>query len=338
MTSHNKKMQRCSRCILPSTYSGIKFYPDGTCNICHEWDKEWKNRDFSKLKDTFVKMFSQKKNKYDCIVPFSGGKDSSYLLYMLKKKLHLNPLAVNLNNHFQTAIARSNLELVVKKLEIDLISFSPDFKNYCELMKRCFLKSTIPCLPCDVGIHSLAYKTALMFKVDTIVFSGGKLASPKKPGRALLMYESLKKVNDSFKKKIDLSNYLITTDMIKNVKIIYYGDYFDWKEKEILETVVQRLGWRLRGVEHSRIDCEFEPILNFIYSKRQGFSKKCLRLSKMIRDGQISKEEALELDKKYLAEKEPRNLERILSGIGVPKKSLQRQIKGNNLLKPLWYH
>jgi tRNA(Ile)-lysidine synthase TilS/MesJ len=120
---------------VPSTYTGVKFDEKGVCSVCKEWDKLWKGYNFRGRAKEFTKLFRNKKGKYDCIVPFSGGKDSSYVLYYLQRKLGLTPLAVNLNNHFQTDIIKKNIGQVTHQLGVDMISFSPGFSNWCELMR-----------------------------------------------------------------------------------------------------------------------------------------------------------------------------------------------------------
>jgi len=335
------RIKRCSRCIVPSTYTGVKFDENGMCSVCEEWDKMWKGYNFRGRPEEFKKTFKKKKGKYDCIAPFSGGKDSSYVLYYLKRKLGLTPLAVNLNNYFQTDIIKENIELMTHKLGVDMISFSPDFSNWCELMRRCFERSTIPCLPCDVGIYSLAYRTALMTETKVVVFPGGKLAAPKRPGRAVIMYKTLEMVTRHFdkgRKKIDLSNFAVTPEMVNQVDVVYFGNYFDWREQEILNTVMEHLSWKKKGRQHARIDCIFEPILNYLYSKRAKISKQCSRLSAMVRDGQIDRAEALARDKAYMLRQIPKEFKEIMKRIGITRQHLQKQIEGRGLMKPLWYH
>jgi len=332
---------KCSKCIIPSTYTGITFDEQGVCSVCHEWDKLWKNNDFPDGKAKFMAHFGQKKGKYDCIIPFSGGKDSSYVLYYVKEKLGLNPLAVNLNNYFQTAIIKQNIDIVIKRLGVDLLTFYPNFDNWCELMRRSFMKCTIPCLPCDVGIYALAYRSAIQTNTPVVVFPGGKLAAPKKPGRAIIMYKTLEIVARHFddeQHQVDLDNFIVTQDMVDAVDEVYFGNYFDWREEDVLTTCLDELGWKKKGEQHARIDCVFEPVINYLYSKRAHISKQCSRLSAMVRDGQITREEALERDRKYMLRRMPKEFREVMSRINLSTEYIQKQIEGKDLMKPLWYH
>ena len=76
-----------------STRPRITFDKNGFCNAC-QWAEEKKTINWKKRQSLLKKIFSKKKYNYDCIVPVSGGKDGSYISYMLKKKFKINPLCV----------------------------------------------------------------------------------------------------------------------------------------------------------------------------------------------------------------------------------------------------
>jgi 3'-phosphoadenosine 5'-phosphosulfate sulfotransferase (PAPS reductase)/FAD synthetase len=132
-------MKRCSRCVLPEVFHNITFDNEGVCSVCYEWDKQWKGLDSKKLESKFNELLLNiKKNKgrYDCIVAFSGGKDSMYALYLLKRRYNINPLAVNLNNYFQTENVKEWISFALKKLEVDLITESPKMDNFFTQFKK----------------------------------------------------------------------------------------------------------------------------------------------------------------------------------------------------------
>jgi predicted PP-loop superfamily ATPase len=95
-------MKRCANCILPHTYPGITFDESGTCNHCITY-KERKYLGGDALKErieSFLKNVRGKSNSYDCVIGLSGGRDSSYLIYYLVKRLNLNVLAYSIDNGF----------------------------------------------------------------------------------------------------------------------------------------------------------------------------------------------------------------------------------------------
>lgn len=77
-------MRRCTKCILPDHFPNIKFDSNGVCNYCHEWDIKWSTFDYAKAERELVTIFDSakaKKRRYDCLIPYSGVRDSSYVVY-----------------------------------------------------------------------------------------------------------------------------------------------------------------------------------------------------------------------------------------------------------------
>ena len=119
-------MRRCSKCILPETYPNIRFNEDGVCNVCTHFETKWKNRDYLKKESELKKIlaqYSRKKRRHHCIVPISGGIDSTFILYLVREVYGLNPLAVNYDNGFQSKQARKNIENAINKLDVDYAIF-----------------------------------------------------------------------------------------------------------------------------------------------------------------------------------------------------------------------
>ena len=134
-------MKKCTKCGLPETYETIEFENDGACNICHQQtfrndEVDWDYRK-SLLKD-LIKDYKGK-YRYDCIVPFSGGKDSTFTLYYLVKELGLKPLVVQFDHGFMRPNLLKNNERIFKQLGVDVHSFTPNWK----LVKRLMLESLI---------------------------------------------------------------------------------------------------------------------------------------------------------------------------------------------------
>ena len=106
------KMTYCKRCVIPSTKPGVKFNSDGICSACisveikHKTD--WKKRE-KKLNEICDQVRGSNGNGYECIVPVSGGKDSTYQAYVMSKRYNLKVLCVNVVAHLQTYEGIHNL-------------------------------------------------------------------------------------------------------------------------------------------------------------------------------------------------------------------------------------
>ena len=101
-------MKRCTRCGLPETHETISFDAEGVCNICRQHDTKKTAIDWTANKKVLDQLIADHRGKYDydCLVPFSGGKDSTWTLYYLVKEYGLKPLVVRFDHGFM----RPNLE------------------------------------------------------------------------------------------------------------------------------------------------------------------------------------------------------------------------------------
>ena len=136
-----KELKRCKKCLLPETHESITFNNEGICSICiQNQDKnkiDWDSR-FLDLKELIEKY--RGKYDYDCIIPFSGGKDSVWTVYYLVKKFKIKPLVVRFDHGFLRPNLNENTTRVLRGLGVDFISFTPNWKVVQKLMLQSFLE------------------------------------------------------------------------------------------------------------------------------------------------------------------------------------------------------
>ena len=121
-------MKYCKKCLYPDTKPQLIFNENGICSACSNSDlKEkinWDEKE-KELQNILEEFKSKDGSNYDCIIPVSGGKDSTFQTYVIKKIYGLNPLVVNFHPLDQTEIGKKNLESL-KKIGVDCIEFSPN--------------------------------------------------------------------------------------------------------------------------------------------------------------------------------------------------------------------
>lgn len=163
------KYQQCVRCVMDTSDVEIIFDENGFCNHCTGYfdnlsklTYQGKSSDNQLAKIVEKIKASGKNQQYDCIIGVSGGIDSSYVAY-LTKKLGLKPLAVHMDNGWNSELAVSNIEKILNKLTIDLHTFVLDWEEFKDLQLS-FLKASVPEIetPTDMAIpaalHQLAAK------------------------------------------------------------------------------------------------------------------------------------------------------------------------------------
>ena len=174
---------QCTRCVMDTTDIEIIFGENGYCNHCtefldnrakHAYQGDESDNAFDRIAERMKR--AGKGRDYDCIMGVSGGRDSSYLAYVVKQK-GLRPLAVHLDNGWNSDQAVLNIRNIVTKLEIDYDSYVLDWEEFKDLQLS-FLKASVPEAetPTDVAIVAALHYFAAKYDIKYIV-SGGNLAT-----------------------------------------------------------------------------------------------------------------------------------------------------------------
>ena len=166
----------CKICLSNETIPSLKIDKNNICQFCRihdEMEKEFPLND--KSEETILKIAEKirkegKKSKYDCLVGVSGGRDSTFLLYYVKRILKLRPLAVHYDNGFDSDISVSNILKVCDKLNVDLETNVADWESFKKITRSFFLAGVSdPDTPTDVGIFKTMYKTAYREKIKYVL-------------------------------------------------------------------------------------------------------------------------------------------------------------------------
>lgn len=173
----------CTQCVMPESPPWITLDEQGVCNLCHKHSQEKKVKDETKiLESDLVKIFNKHKgkNKYDCLVMCSGGKDSTSALYYIKKRYNLNPLAFTFDHGFETPEALTNINNAVEILGVDFLFFKSEFmKDMFSKIHETNSKAVI-CHPCSIWYMALTYDIAARFEIPIIIAGWTKGQAMKK--------------------------------------------------------------------------------------------------------------------------------------------------------------
>ncbi len=308
----NKDYQICVNCVMDTSDPEIHFDNDGVCNYCRDYFDKRKHFILDKNEKEFalnkIIQFCKKqgkRKKYDCIIGVSGGVDSTYTAYLVKK-FGLRPLAIHLDNGWNTELAVSNIHNVLKKLDIELYTYVLDWEMFRSLQVA-FLKASVPDLeiPTDHAIVALLRRIAAQYDVPIIwgVNYTTEFVLPKAWSQGHMNWEYIKKINNLFgSQKLKgyphyTVFYLIYLNRIKKQQIFSILDLVDYNKESAKKFLISEFGWKDYGDKHHEsIYTKF--IQSYILPIKFGFDKRRAHISSLILAGQLSRQQALEILKR----------------------------------------
>lgn len=171
-------VNRCSRCILPDTYPGITFDQQGVCNYCRTYEKE--GYEGKEKLHSLLDSLRNGKEKYDCVVGVSGGRDSTFALYYLVKVCGLRVIAYTVDNGFVAEAAKENIRKIVKSLNVELVVEPHDLlKNNIRHNVSSWLRNPSPgmiqmlCCGCRLGMFRGLLRFAKKNNIPLVVLGAG---------------------------------------------------------------------------------------------------------------------------------------------------------------------
>lgn len=321
-------LKRCSKCVLPSSIPYIKFNKQGVCNYCLN-HKKIKCRGDIVLQET-VSKYRRSDGRPDCLVGFSGGRDSAYALHYIKRVLKMNPIAFTFDWGMVADIARRNQARLVGKLGIEHIVISADIQrqrkfirqNINAWLKRPHLGMVVLFMAGDKPAEYYVRKVAKNYGIDLVVlargnefentdFKWGFLGMPRGEPRGVLhdlpIWGRAKfSLNSAFQFIMNPAYFNSAiwetlfdywTTYILTYNFLYLWHYVPWDEAKIITTLKSEYNWETPEdtIQTWRIDDGTSPFYNYIYYTMAGFTENDAFRSNQIREGILNRKDALEL-------------------------------------------
>lgn len=321
------KLKRCTKCILPETFPFIEFDEKGICNYCKNYKSKFKSHSIEKLKE-LVAPYRRKDGNPDCIIPFSGGRDSTYSLHIIKKELKMNPITYTYDWGMVTDLARRNIARVCGKLGIENIIVAADIhqkRKFIKMNVEAWLhKPSLGMIPLfmsgDKAFHYYLVKLQKQTGISLNIWGENYLEKTDfKVGFAGIPpeFEKLKiylmSRTNTFKMLLFLAKSVAQNPRYLNAslwdnlkgqysrsflkKTDYYNfyDYFPYNEEKINQTIINEYNWEKAIDTDStwRIGDGTSAFYNYIYYTVAGFSEFDTFRSNQIREGMITREDAL---------------------------------------------
>ena len=324
---HNLK--RCTSCLLPETFPFIEFDNKGKCNYC----RNYKQKNQEQTIDNLLKLIEPYRRKgveTDCLIPFSGGRDSTYSLHFVKKELGLNPIAFTYDWGMVTDLARRNAARVCGKLGVENIIVAANIHQKRENIRKnvlAWLKSPhlgmVPIFMAgDKYFFHYSNKILQQLNLELSIWGSNPLENTDfKSGFTGIKPNFDKKRIDDLKvmNKINLSfyfgkQYIMNPDYFNHSLLDTFGafksryltkrfgyiqlfDYIKWDESKIDSLILNEYNWEKSIDTKStwRIGDGTAAFYNYIYYTIAGFSEFDTFRSNQIREGQLTREKALAL-------------------------------------------
>lgn len=331
-------MKRCVQCGLPETYETIEFDENSVCNICNQKNYRDTDIDWQSRKKTLDKLIETYRGKYeyDCIIPFSGGKDSTFTLHYLIKEYGIKPLVVQFNHGFMRPNLLKNNERTFKELGVDVHSFTPNWKLVKRLMLEALIRKGDFCWHCHTGIFAYPMHVALKYKTP-LIFWG----EPSSEYTAYYDYreDEIETVDETrFNRFVNLGitaedmQGMISSDFdfdprdmtpftypsMRDLKRLKYhsvclGSYIPWDTKKQSKLIMDELGWQGDQVEgmpwdiypYEKIECYLQGVRDYIKFLKRGYSRVTQMTALDLRKGEISKPDADALIKEFEGKRPP---------------------------------
>ena len=315
------KINYCTKCILPDTRPNINFnYNTLTCDACNNRESK-KKIDWSLRKDLFIDLVKNIKiqnKKYDCIIPVSGGKDSTWqVVKALEYGLH--PLCVTWRTPARNNLGAANLQNLIN-LGVDHIDFSINPKTEKKFTLKTLKKMGSPVIPMHMALHAIPLQLATKFKIPLIIWGensadeyGGEedLKGLKLDRKGLLKYGVTNGTThldwiDSELSENDLNPYAWPSDKDQRnagVKAVFLGHFFKW-DPQFTFSVAKKFGFKNADraktgfYKFADIDDSFLiTIHHWIKWHKFGFTRMWDNLSLEIRNGRMTRDKAISIIK-----------------------------------------
>ncbi|WP_214510791.1 N-acetyl sugar amidotransferase [Pseudomonas brassicacearum] len=299
----------CSRCVMDETDANIRFDEQGVCNHCHKFDEVQSLQLFTgvdgetRLQNIIDKIKKEGAGKeYDCIIGLSGGVDSSYLAVKIKD-FGLRPLVVHVDAGWNSELAVSNIEKIIKYCGYDLHTHVMNWEEMRDLQLS-YMKAAVANqdVPQDHAFFSSMYHFAVKNNIKYIL-SGGNLATeavfPDSWHGSAMDAINLKDIHKTYGAKplrdyktISFFEYYFWYPFAKGMRTVRPLNFMDYNKAEAEKYLQETVGYRSYARKHG--ESIFTKLFqNYYLPTKFGYDKRKLHYSSMILSGQLSRDEAV---------------------------------------------
>jgi len=310
-------MKTCSKCVLDERFPGIRFNADGQCNYCTSAKgAEQHLATKQQLDSRFRQLLCEHRGKagYDCVVAYSGGKDSTYTLHLLQKEYGLKLLAFSFDNWFQSETAKQNIRAVLSNINVDHLTVTPSFETIKGIIlasissdihsKKALTRASSICTSCISLIRFIGFRIAVEQGVPFLIF--GMSPGQASPATAVVKTNArlIRTTQDGFLNLLpqqvrEMVKPLFMDDKhFQNPQLFPYSvnplAFTDYDEQRILR-IVAGYGWKKPcDTDANSTNCLLNSLANQVHIDKFGFNPYACEIAQMVRTGDMTRQQGLE--------------------------------------------
>ncbi len=344
VNSQGREVKYCLECLTPTTRPRIGFDAEGVCNACRyaadkddviDWDA--RRQEFLDL----LEPYRSKNGEWDCVVPWSGGKDSSAIAYRLKYEFGMNPLLVTFSPMLPTEVGVHNREALIRA-GFDHIMLRPNQLVHRKLARRFFEERGNPKVAWDAGVNVAPVQVAVQYNIPLVFYAehgeteyGGRVLSEESQKQRDFTEVIEHQIGDDPRNWVgdgiteaDLNPYVYpdAADVERvGVKALYFAYFNRWSMFRNFEFIKEKIDFKLHPngrtpgtlTNFDSLDDKFDDLYYYMQYIKFGFGR-CIRdASRMIQNGHLSRAEGLEAVRKYDGEYPADCLDEVLEYLGL---------------------
>lgn len=340
-----KVIQRCKKCILPTSLPSVRVDEDGICNHCNNYDRfmvQWDQEREERLKrwEVLVDQAKKRKQRYDVIIPLSGGKDSTYALYVCSKIYKMKCLCVTFDNGFLTTQARTNIQNALEASEADhlvlRISRTVLLKMYKTFLTRCGSFCSVCMRGIDESTETAKKSNNVSFVVTGVgrrvmylsmlpeLLQNGETRFFSKVAQGSSLESEAVRLGANWR-SAKMPSILLRIEnrlqRMRNSESHGIYDYLPVDRQEAQRVITSEMGWSKTGEHFEHTDCALHPVVGYIHRLRfPELTAQTAHLSGQIRMKELSRDEALRVDEEMMSGAEiPEALIGFLDQLGMSK-------------------
>jgi N-acetyl sugar amidotransferase len=336
--ARGRAVRYCTRCLMPDTRPRVVFDANGVCNECHYADEK-ERIDWAARRAEFLELVEPHRGRggqWDCVVPWSGGKDSSTIAWRLKHEFGLNPLLVTFSPLIPTDTGNHNREALIQA-GFDHLFFRPNQAVMRHLARRFFIERGNQKVAWDAGVNAIPVQIAVRLGIGLVFYAehgeseyGGRVLRPESRKVRDLAEVIEHQIGDDPANWIDEAvgerdlapyRYPPVEDLASvGVKALYFAYFFRWSMADNYDFIRTRIPFQThpRGrtpgtlTNFDSLDDKADDLYYYMQYIKFGFGRAVRDASRLIQNGRMTRAEGLALAQRYDGEFPEEHLDAML--------------------------